>query len=120
MKKIALIFSALLISSLGYSQDFLTGPKAKNAKAGTLNGPKISLVHQSAPETVQGPLAKNQDIWAKESSKSNVVFRKEINNPKGLQAKNQKPWERTQEVIVDTKAVYEEPKSMKPKKIWIH
>lgn len=120
MKKLAFIFSAMLFAMTAYSQDFLMGPKAKNATVGKSFGPKITLVHDSAPSSLQGPVAKNSEIWmGKPSKKLKVGFRETIDNPKGLQAKNSRPWER-KTTIPNSKAVYEEPKSMKPKKVWIH
>jgi hypothetical protein len=47
-----------------------------------------------------------------------VGFRDVIDNPKGLEAKNRNPWDKR--TTVDSKAVYQEPKSMRPKKGWIH
>jgi hypothetical protein len=120
MKKLCFIFTALLISTFAYSQNLLMGPKAKNAAVRKTISPKIKVVHDSAPSTLQGPIAKNTELWMDKSSKKlKIGFRDKIDNPKGLQAKNSKPWERKIEVP-DSKAVYEEPKSMKPKKNWIH
>jgi hypothetical protein len=120
MKKLSLILSAMLISTFVFSQDFLMGPKAKNAAVGKSLSSKITLVHNSAPNALEGPIAKNTDVWMKSPSKKfKVRFRKTIDNPKGLQAKNSKPWDRKVE-LPESKAVYEEPKSMKPKKNWIH
>lgn len=120
MKKLTLFISAFAITTLAFSQDIMTGPKFKNAQVGKVQGPKITLVHESNPTTLQGPVAKNSEVWmSKPSKKLKVGFRDEINNPKGLQAKNKNPWDK-EPAKVDSKAVYEEPKSMRPKKSWIH
>jgi hypothetical protein len=119
MKKLTLFISAFVISTMAFSQEILTGPKFKNAPAGTIKGPKITLVHESSPEVLQGPVAKNTEAWmASPSSKLKVGFRDVIDNPKGLEAKNRNPWDKR--TTVDSKAVYQEPKSMRPKKGWIH
>lgn len=119
MKKLTLFISAFVISTMAFSQEILTGPKFKNAPAGTIQGPKITLVHESSPLTVQGPAAKNSAVWMGErSSKLKVGFRDVIDNPKGLEAKNRNPWDK--KTTVDSKAVFQEPKSMRPKKGWIH
>jgi hypothetical protein len=120
MKRLTLFISAFAISSLAFSQDMLMGPKFKNAPAGTVQGPKITLVHESNPAVLKGPAAKNTEVWmAQPVKKVNVGFRDTIDNPKGLKAKNANPWDR-KKPQVDSKAVYEEPKSMKPKRSWIH
>lgn len=96
------------------------GPKAKNLAAGKTLGPKITLVHESSPSTLKGPVAKNTEVWmTKPSRKFKVGFRDTIDNPKGLAAKNRNPWD-NKNTPVNSKAVYEEPKSMRPKKSWIH
>ncbi len=120
MKRLILFVSAFVISTLAFSQELLTGPKFKNAPVGKVQGPKITLVHESSPATLQGPAAKNSEVWmAKPSPKLKVGFRDVIDNPKGLQAKNRNPWDK-EPAKVNSKAVYEEPKSMRPKKGWIH
>ena len=96
------------------------GPKAKNLKAGKTLGPRITLVTESSPSTLQGPAAKNTEVWmGKSSKKFKVRFRNTIDNPKGLEAKNRNPWDKKSNEV-ESRAVYEEPKSMRPKKGWIH
>ena len=120
MKKLILFVSTLAISSIAFCQDFTAGPKFKNAEIGKLNLPKITLVHDSNVSTVKGPLAKNSEVRKQEDSKKiQVGFRDEINNPKGLKAKNSNPWDKAAPKP-ETKASYQEPKSMRPKKGWIH
>ncbi len=119
MKKLTLFISAFVISAMGYSQEILTGPKFKNAPAGTIQGPKITLVHEASPATLQGPVAKNSEVWmTKPSSRLKVGFRDVIDNPKGLEAKNRNPWDK--KTTVNSKAVFQQPKSMRPKKGWLH
>lgn len=120
MKKLTLFISAFAISSLSFSQEITTGPKFKNAAVGRVQGPKITLVHESNPSALQGPLAKNTEVWMSQPAKKlKVGFRETIDNPKGLEAKNRNPWDK-KPANVDTKAVYEKPKSMRPKKSWFH
>jgi hypothetical protein len=120
MRKLILFISAFVISTLSFAQGTLTGPKFKNASAGKIPGPKITLVHESSPGSLQGPVAKNSEVWMSEPAKKiKVGFRDEIDNPKGLHAKNQNPWDKKSDKV-DSKAVYEEPKTMRPKKNWIH
>jgi hypothetical protein len=120
MKKLILFVSALAISTIAFCQDFTAGPKFKNAEIGKINLPKITLVHDSKVSTVKGPTVKNDNVWKKEDSKKiQVGFRDEINNPKGLKAKNSNPWDKATPKT-ETKAAYQEPKSMRPKKAWLH
>ncbi|WP_026950888.1 hypothetical protein [Algoriphagus mannitolivorans] len=120
MKKLTLFSALMLFSTMAFSQDFLIGPKAKNLAAGKTLGPRITLVTESSPATLQGPAAKNTEVWMNKSTKKfKVKFRDTIDNPKGLEAKNSNPWDK-KTGTVESKAVYEEPKSMRPKKGWIH
>jgi hypothetical protein len=120
MKKLTLFISAFAISTLSFSQEMLMGPKFKNAPAGTIQRPKITLVHESNPAVIQGPVAKNSEVWmAEPAKKTKVGFRETIDNPKGLKAKNANPWDK-KPAKVNTVASYQEPKSMRPKKGWIH
>lgn len=120
MKKLTLFISAFAISTLSFSQEILMGPKFKNASAGTVQGPKITLVHESNPSVLKGPSAKNTEVWmAQPAKKVTVGFRDTIDNPKGLEAKNSNPWDK-KKPQVDTRASYEKPKSMRPKKRWFH
>ncbi len=114
------IVVALLISSVGFSQEIGLGPKIKNSHPAKAKTPKMSLVHESSPLSLKGPEAKNTSVWSSKTSKSKVRFREEITNPKGLEAKNHKPWDDKSSIQTNSKAVYEEPKSMKPKKTWFH
>ena len=120
MKKLALLLIAVMIATVSYSQQFIGGPKAKNAQIGKVRTPKITILHDSNPATLKGPIAKNSEVWMEEPvRKLKVGFRNEINNPQGLKAKNSNPWDKPQSKV-DSKAVYQEPKSMTYKKIWIH
>ena len=120
MKKLALLLIAIMVATVSYSQQLITGPKAKNAQIGKLRTPKITLLHDSSPTSLKGPIAKNSEVWMEEPvRKFRVGFRDEIDNPQGLKAKNSNPWDKHQS-RVDSKAVYEEPKSMTSKKTWIH
>jgi hypothetical protein len=120
MLKFTLFISAFFISMLSFSQDMIKGPKFKNVPVGTVQGPKFTLVHESNVSAIKGPTAKNTEIWMSEPSKKlKVGFRDTIDNPKGLQAKNKNPWDK-KPTTVNSKAVFEEPKSMRPKKFWIH
>lgn len=121
MKKVAFLVLALVLSYTSYSQQFISSPKAKNAQVGKIKLSKLNLLHESVPASVHGPLAKNTEIWIEEPvRKLKVGFRDEINNPQGLKAKNSNPWDKKTDIKVDSKAVYQEPKSMRPRKTWIH
>lgn len=120
MQKLTLFISAFAISTLSFSQEILMGPKLKNASPGTVQGPKITLVHESNPTMLKGPAAKNTEVWMTQPSKKLTIgFRETIDNPKGLKAKNANPWDK-KKPQVDSKAVYQKPKEMKPKKRWFH
>ncbi|SEF91188.1 hypothetical protein [Algoriphagus boritolerans] len=120
MKKLTLFIFAFAISTMTFSQEILMGPKFKNAPVGKVQGPRITLLHESSPASLQGPVAKNTEVWmARSAKKVTVGFRDTIDNPKGIQAKNNNPWDKKTSKV-DSKAVYEEPKSMRPKKGWFH
>jgi hypothetical protein len=107
-------------STVVFSQDFGMGPKFKNSSPGKIAGPRIALVHDSNPSTLKGPEAKNTPVWKQKTDKKfKVGFRDEINNPQGLQAKNSNPWDKPK-AKADTKASFVEPKSMRPKRSWLH
>ena len=119
MKKLTLLVATLLVSTMAFSQDFLMGPRAKNAQVGKLKGPKITMVHESNPSNLQGPAAKNTTAWmGKSSGKLKVGFRETIDNPMALEAKNRNPWDR--KPAIPSKAAFEESKTMKRRKSWIH
>lgn len=119
MKKATLFSIVFLISFYSFSQDLIKGPAAKNAKVWKSNFTDFNLVFDNHPNPYKGPSKKNHKVWNKESSSLRVQTRKEINNPKGLKAKNQKVWE-SPEPILDSKAAYVLPKSMRKKKFWWH
>lgn len=119
MKKLTLLISAMLFTTFAFSQNILMGPEAKNLEPGKLRGPKINLVHQSNPVTLQGPEAKNSNLlFGKSSGKLKVGFRDTKDIPKGLEAKNSNPWDK--KTTVSSKAVFEEDKTMRRKKYWWH
>lgn len=120
MKRSILFAAAMLVASVAFSQDFVTGPSFKNAKAGKSFGPKVSVVTNSSPSTLKGPIAKNYKVWNSENAKVQVRTRKVIDNPKGLQAKNPRYGINSDPVDISSKASYLEPKSMKRRKIWWH
>lgn len=120
MKRSILFAAAMLVASVAFPQDFVTGPSFKNAKAGKSFGPKVSVVTNSSPSTLKGPIAKNYKVWNSENAKVQVRTRKVIDNPKGLQAKNPRYGINSDPVDISSKASYLEPKSMKRRKIWWH
>ncbi len=120
MKKLILIVLLVMSSIVVFSQDFGMGPKFKNSSPGKIAGPKFALVHDSNPSTLKGPEAKNTPVWKQKTNKKfKVGFRDEINNPQGLQAKNSNPWDKPKPKA-ESKAVFEEPKTMRPKRSWVH
>lgn len=120
MKRSILCFAAMLIASVAFPQDFITGPSAKNAQSGKSLGPKLPVVTNSSPSPLKGPLAKNYKVWNSESAKVQVRTRKVIDNPKGLQAKNPRYGVSSSSGNISSKASYVEPKSMRMRKIWWH
>jgi hypothetical protein len=120
MKKLSLLILALVSSTVVFSQDLTMGPAFKNAQIGKVTGPKLVLLYDSEPNGLMGPKAKNTEVWMRSSkSKLKVGFRDEINNPQGLQAKNSNPWDKPKPKA-ESKAAYVEPKSMRPKRSWLH
>ena len=120
MKKLIFIVFLFVSSTVVFSQDLAMGPKFKNSSLGKIAGPKIALVHDSNPSTLKGPAAKNTPVWKQKTDKKfKVGFRDEINNPQGLQAKNSNPWDKPKPKA-ETKASFVEPKSMRPKRSWLH
>jgi hypothetical protein len=120
MKRSFLILVAFLVLSTSFSQDILKGPAAKNAKLGKTSSSKTSFVFDNRPTLNKGPAAKNVKVWNKEGSTVAIRTRRVINNPKGLQAKNRKVWEESGTNLVDSKASYKLPKSIRKRKIWWH
>lgn len=120
MKRSILVVAAMLVASVAFPQDFVTGPSYKNAKPGKSLGPDVPVVTNSSPSALKGPVAKNYKVWNSESAKVQVRTRKVIDNPKGLQAKNPRDGIKSDPVDISSKASYLEPKSMKKRKIWWH
>lgn len=120
MKRSILFVAAMLVASVAFPQDFVTGPSFKNAKPGKSLGPNVPVATNSSPSAMKGPVAKNYKVWNSESSKVQVRTRKVIDNPKGLQAKDPRYGINSNPVDISSKASYLEPKSMKRRKIWWH
>lgn len=120
MKRSILFLAAMLVASVAFSQDFITGPSVKIAKLGKSLSARVPVVTISNPSTLKGPVAKNFKVWNSESAKVQVRTRKVINNPQGLQAKNPRYGINSGPVDNSSKASYVEPKSMKKRKIWWH
>lgn len=120
MKRSILFVAAMLVASVAFPQDFITGPSVKNAKAGKYLSARVPVVTNSSPSTLKGPVAKNYKVWNSESAKVQVRTRKVINNPQGLQAKNPRYGINSDPIDISSKASYVEPKSMKRRKIWWH
>ncbi len=120
MKKAIFVVAVMFLASGVYAQDFLKGPKAKNAKAGQLLGPRVSIVFDESPTIAKGPDAKNFKIWNKKSSPVSIRTRRVIDNPKGPAAKNRKVWEESKNKNIDSKASYVEPKELRKRKLWWH
>ena len=115
------LFFALtfLISAAAFSQDFLKGPAAKNAKIGKSSVANFSFVFDNNPVPSKGASSKKYKVWNRGNSAVAIQTRKEINNPKGLKAKNQKVWKK-ELARVETKASYIEPKELRKRKVWWH
>lgn len=111
--------AAMFIATVGFPQDFITGPSLKNAHPGKSLAPKVPVVTNSSPSSLKGPSAKNYKVWNSESAKVQVRTRKVIDNPKGLQAKNPR-YRVNPSLNIPSKASFVQPKSMRMRKIWWH
>jgi len=120
MKRSILFLAAMLLASVSFPQDFITGPSFKNTQPGKSFGPRVPVVTNSSPSSLKGPLAKNYKVWNSESAKVQVRTRKVIDNPQGLQAKNPRYGGNLSPTNISSKASYVEPKSMRMRKIWWH
>ncbi|WP_297335946.1 hypothetical protein [Algoriphagus sp.] len=120
MKKTLLLAATLVIGGFSYGQNLSKGPKAKNQKVWEKRGDGNVLLAFESPQFEQGIKAKSSKFWMGESETIKIQTRKEINNPKGLEAKNQKVWQNSNQISVNSKASYIEPKSLRKKKIWWH
>ncbi len=105
---------------MGHAQEISPSLKAKNGLFGKFKILKISIVTQSSKLETNGPKAKNKSPWSKNLEKGSPIEfstgEPELTGPK---SKNVKP-SRKKEPKVSTKAAYQEPKSMRPRKRWIH
>ena len=105
---------------MGHAQEISPGLKAKNGLFGKFKVLKISFVTQSSKLEPNGPKAKNKSPWAKNQEKGNPIEfisgEPELTGPKSKNPKSS----RKKEPKVSTKAAYQEPKSMRPRKRWIH
>jgi hypothetical protein len=119
MKRPFLIVAAMFIAFATYAQT-TTGPKAKNAKISEKTKNAVAVVYYDQPFSKTGPAAKNAKVWNRSGSQSFIYTRKNINDPKGLKAKNRKVWEDPELAVVESKASYVLPKSMKARKFWWH
>jgi hypothetical protein len=120
LKKISFFLLALSIAYLGHAQEISPSFKAKNGLFGKFKVLKIPFVTQSSKPELKGPKAKNQSPWAKNLEKgSPIEFTSGESEFTGPKSKNAKP-SRKKETKVSTKAAYQEPKSMRPRKRWIH
>lgn len=105
---------------MGHAQEISPGLKVKNGLFGKFKILKISFVTQSSKLEPNGPKAKNKSPWAKNQEKGNPIeYSTGEPEPTGPKSKNAKP-SRKKEPKVSTKAAYQEPKSMRPRKRWIH
>ena len=105
---------------MGHAQEISPGLKAKNGLFGKFKVLKISFLTQSSKPEPNGPKAKNKSPWAKNQEKgSPIEFSTGEPEPIGPKSKNAKP-SRKKEPKVSSKAAYQEPKSMRPRKRWIH
>jgi hypothetical protein len=119
VKKISFFLLALSLAYMGHAQEISPSVKAKNGLFGKSKVLKIPLVTQSSKLEPNGPKAKNKFPWAKNSEKGNPIkFNTGEPELTGPTSKNVKPGKK--EYQVSTKAAYQEPKSMRPRKRWIH
>ena len=105
---------------MGHAQEISPGLKAKNGLFGKFKVLKISFVTQSSKLEQNGPKAKNKSPWAKNLEKGiPIEFTSGEPELTGPKSKNAKP-SKKKEPKVSTRAAYQEPKSMRPRKRWIH
>lgn len=120
LKKISFFLLALSFAYMGHAQEISPGVKAKNGLFDKFKAIKISFVTQSSKLEPNGPKAKNKSPWAENQEKGNPIeFTSGEPELTGPTFKNAKP-NRKKEPKVSTKAAYQEPKSMRPRKRWIH
>ena len=120
MKKISFFLLALSLANTAHAQEISPSFKAKNGLLGKSKALKIPFVTQGSKLEPKGPKAKNKSPWAKNLEKgSPIEFTSGESVLTGPQAKNAKP-KKKKEPQVSTKAAYQEPKSMRPRKRWIH
>lgn len=105
---------------MGHAQEIRSSFKAKNGLFGKSKVLKIPFVTQSSKLESNGPKAKNKSPWVKNQEKgSPIEFFTGEPDLTGPKSKNVKP-SRKKEPKVSTKAAYQELKSMRPRKRWIH
>ncbi|MDA0315587.1 MAG: hypothetical protein O3A40_09870, partial [Bacteroidetes bacterium] len=106
--------------SLGYAQEMSSSPKVKNGLFSKFKAVKITIATQSQELSKKGPRAKNKVPQRKrfENGTSSLVTLDQATS-KGPRSKNSKPGTK-KEPKVATRAAYQEPKSMRPRKRWFH
>jgi hypothetical protein len=105
---------------MGHAQEISPSFKAKNGLFGKFKVLKIPFVTQSSKPELKGPKAKNQSPWANNLEKgSPIEFTSGESEFTGPKSKNANPWD-PQHPKTNSKASYVEPKSMRPRKRWIH
>lgn len=120
MKKISFFLIAISFASLSFAQDMSASPQVKNGLFGKFKALKFTIATQTRELSEKGPRAKNKVPQRKgfENSFSNLVSLEQATS-KGPRSKNSKPGKQ-KELKVSTKAAYQEPKSMRPRKRWFH
>jgi hypothetical protein len=120
LKKVAFFLFAVSIIFQGFAQEVPTGLKTKNGYFKKFSSIKFTLIQRDSTGPLKGPKAKNQFPWEQKStSGESLVVTKGNDSKKGLKSKNANPWD-PQLPKTNSKASYEEPKSMKPRKRWFH
>jgi hypothetical protein len=120
LKKISFFLVAVSLASLGFAQDMSSSPQVKNGLFGKFKAVKITIATQPRELSEKGPRAKNKISQRKEieNGASSLVILDQATS-KGPSSKNSTPGTK-KEPKVATRAAYQEPKSMKPRKRWIH
>lgn len=93
MKRSVLLLAIMMVSTVGFSQSSLKGPKAKNATAVELSANASPLKFKVEPSERKGASAKNEKVWNEEYAQIKIVFARREQLLKGPKAKNKKVWE---------------------------
>ncbi|MFN5332332.1 MAG: hypothetical protein ACK5B5_06465 [Bacteroidota bacterium] len=120
MKKILFVAFFFMVSIAIQAQELPVKSKGNPGLFGKLKALKISIVSQNASTNLMGPKAKNKMPWQKRVNVSSPLqLNPSEGNQNGPRTKNAKPGD-VLSPNTSSKASYREPRSMRPRKRWIH